>query len=228
VARADEAGQITTASTQASLPDVTPDTVQNPATDENLGPVGIARNLEIRAEKLAERVGNFFNPKDNDDAQYQNPATDENLGPVGPIRNVQLTVSNALRSVWNGIKGIFGEGTNDGKPVTRDQSESSTTTPSAQGNNLDIRDVQDIKHVYVSFGLNVGCPDLQGVSGNGYIYTVQMNGNGDTIERAGCGLGTPQVYATEIAQDLERNFDFAKIDLDVLFTKMSFKFLSGQ
>ena len=84
--------------------------------------------------------------------------------------------------------------------------------------------ITDIENVFVHIGLDIDCPDLRGVAQNGYVYSVVLAGKETAIERIGCGVGEPEIFAAAIAEDLERNGNFSSIPQDQFMDKMSFKF----
>ncbi len=81
----------------------------------------------------------------------------------------------------------------------------------------------DIVGVTVHSGLDIACPDLKGVAQHGYVYTVTL-ADARTLERLGCGVGAPEVYAAAIAQDLELHGGFEGLDANKVFSKLMFKF----
>lgn len=84
--------------------------------------------------------------------------------------------------------------------------------------------IEDIENIFVHSGLDIPCPDIEGVAGHGYVYSVQLTQERGIIERVGCGIGTPEVYAQAIASDLEARGAFAPLDIDLVLQKLSFKF----
>ncbi len=83
--------------------------------------------------------------------------------------------------------------------------------------------IDDIESIYIHSGLDIQCPALQGVSQHGYIYTVQLTNNRGIIERVGCGVGTPDIYAAAIAQDLDANGIFLPLNVNQMLDRMTFK-----
>lgn len=81
----------------------------------------------------------------------------------------------------------------------------------------------DIESVYIHSGLDITCPQIQGVAQHGYVYTVQLTQQRGIVERIGCGVGSPEIYAQAIAQDLQTQ-GFAQIDSSLLLERMTFKF----
>jgi hypothetical protein len=88
--------------------------------------------------------------------------------------------------------------------------------------------IDDIDSIFIHSGLDIDCPDLKGVVQNGYVYTVLLTGKGTAIERLGCGVGQPEVFAAAIAEDLETNGNFQTLPLDQVLEKMTFKFYDLQ
>jgi hypothetical protein len=82
--------------------------------------------------------------------------------------------------------------------------------------------ITDIVDVTVHSGLDIECPDLKGVAQHGYAYTVTLRDK-RILERIGCGVGTPEIYASAIAQDLELHGNFEAIDEKILLDKLIFK-----
>jgi hypothetical protein len=204
-------------------------TKQNPSTDENLGPVDKPNGIKDRVESVVETVKEIFSPRV--EPLDQNPNTDENLGPVGLVRNVQLTVLGGIKSIWNSIRNIFG-GSENTETYTDLYQPSESRINATSTNSLKERAdgkyvVADIEGITVHFGLNIGCPDENGVARNGYIYTLKLQNKQASSERTGCGLETPYVYATQIARDLEQNANFAPIDVEELLKKIQFTFYNG-
>jgi hypothetical protein len=204
-------------------------TAQNPQTDENLGPVDKPNDLKDRVKSVVDTVKNIFSPRI--EPLDQNPNIDENLGPVSFVRNVQLTVLGGIKSIWNSIKNIFGDGeevetyTNLYQRSESRADTASTTSLKARADGKYV--VADIEGISVHFGLSIGCPDENGVARNGYIYTLKLRNKQASSERTGCGLETPYVYAIQIARDLEQNANFAPIDVEELLKKMKFIFYNG-
>lgn len=81
----------------------------------------------------------------------------------------------------------------------------------------------DIENISVHIGLDIQCPDLLGVAQNGYVYTVMLRGN-NAIERLGCGVGEPEVFAAAIAGDLMASGRFQELNTNQVLEKMTFKF----
>jgi hypothetical protein len=84
--------------------------------------------------------------------------------------------------------------------------------------------IDDIESIFIHSGLDIDCPDLKGVAQNGYVYSVVLNGKIAAIERLGCGVGEPEVFAAAIAQDLDLNGNFETLPVDQVLEKMTFKF----
>lgn len=83
---------------------------------------------------------------------------------------------------------------------------------------------EDISKVLIHTGVEGACPNLQGITQNGYIYTVSFVGSNEVIKRDGCGVGTPTVFAQAIADDLNKSGLFRAITGPQLIPKMEFKF----
>lgn len=86
--------------------------------------------------------------------------------------------------------------------------------------------INDIENISVHSGLDIVCPNMQGVSQNGYAYTVLLKGTDAVIERLGCGSGEPEIFAEAIAQDLERSGVFETLAVDQVLEKLVFRFYS--
>ncbi len=84
--------------------------------------------------------------------------------------------------------------------------------------------IADIESVLVHRGLEIPCPNVQGLAGYGYVYSVQITQGRGIIERVGCGSGTPDIFAQAIAQDLIHQGLFSELPIDGMLEKMSFKF----
>jgi hypothetical protein len=70
--------------------------------------------------------------------------------------------------------------------------------------------------------LDIQCPDLKGVAQHGYAYTVKLKDE-RVLERVGCGVGTPEIYASAIARDLELHGNFEALDEGILLDRLIFK-----
>jgi hypothetical protein len=83
-----------------------------------------------------------------------------------------------------------------------------------------------IEKITINQGLDIPCPAIKGLPSNGYLYIVQFKDDISSIERAGCGYGDAEVYASAIASDLMNNFSFSDLEASDIFDKMVFNFYS--
>lgn len=106
------------------------------------------------------------------------------------------------------------------------QDSSQTAIPQTQDTQLNPLTISDVENILVHLGLDIQCPDIAGVSQNGYVYTVSLSNNRGVIERNGCGEGEPSIFADAIAKDLTINQDFASLSAEDVLSKLTFKVYS--
>jgi hypothetical protein len=108
--------------------------------------------------------------------------------------------------------------------------EGSSNDESTNNPPIDGRPTQnDILAVKVHFGLSITCPQLKGVPQHGYVYTVTLRADKESVTRTGCGVGTPEVFAQAIVLDLQERNGFAPItDIPAFMEKMKFVWYSKE
>ncbi len=154
--------------------------------------------------------------------------------PPGTIPNIpqpqtepQLidVVGDTLANIFDTVTGIFTGGTGTPSPSVPDSlvSDNSSNNDSNDNRN-NLLSANDIQKVLIHTGVELECPDLQGISQNGYVYTVSFVGSNEVIRRNGCGVGLPNVFAQAIADDLNKSGLFQAVTGSQLIPKMEFKF----
>jgi hypothetical protein len=94
-----------------------------------------------------------------------------------------------------------------------------------QNNDMPTRmTIADIEAINVHSGLEIECPGLDEEGIYGYVYTVTLTGKRGIIERIGCGVGTPEIYAQAIAEDLYDQELFGTLNPEEVLEKLAFKF----
>ena len=102
--------------------------------------------------------------------------------------------------------------------------QNNTVTDGGQKSQVDTANTpslgnEDIESIFVHSGFDISCPEIEGLAGHGYVYSVQLTQKRGVIERIGCGVGSPEVYAQSIASDLEAMGVFTSLDIDLVLQK---------
>ena len=151
--------------------------------------------------------------------------TDKELNEA--VTSIPGKIAEVAVGIVKTITDLFTGGTNTStSPSISDSlvSNNGSSNESNSNRNTDgLLTINDIQKVIIHTGVELECPNLQGISQNGYIYTISFTNSNEILRREGCGIGMPNIFAQAIADDLNRTGLFKAIAGSQLIPKMEFK-----